>query len=283
MLASQQAALQIRISALLALLIWLVQPVFGAQAQVVATLGEEQIEGKELLPESQHVSEQRRKLSKEQFNSWLRLEAGRQLQGIVLGSLLEKFAETEGIEPTEEEVAQFIHGSDVIERKEAEQITRVYEDLKRAIKEGKYKGEALTRRKKQLSSLSRIIETSKEAQRFADEYPEEQLRIEQTIGRQFVRRWKINKALYDRFGGRVIFQQAGPEPIDAYRVFLEGHEEKGSFSIKDKRIKESFWQYFTDSKLHLFLPETDGKKAIHSPWWVQSSESESQPEVDPKL
>ena len=33
-----------------------------------------------------------------------------------------------------------------------------------------------------------------------------------------IRQWKINKALYDQYGGRIIYQQLGPEPLDAYRA-----------------------------------------------------------------
>jgi hypothetical protein len=54
---------------------------------------------------------------------------------------------------------------------------------------------------------------------------------ERKRSRQWVARWKVNKALYDKYGGRVIFQQAGIEPIDAYRVYLNDIESKGGLKI----------------------------------------------------
>ncbi len=48
---------------------------------------------------------------------------------------------------------------------------------------------------------------------------------------RWVASWKMNKALYKKYGGRVIFQQAGIEPIDAYRDFLNDIKEKGALKI----------------------------------------------------
>ena len=39
------------------------------------------------------------------------------------------------------------------------------------------------------------------------------------IAAAFIRQWKINRALYQQYGGRIVFQQGGPEPLDAYRKY----------------------------------------------------------------
>ena len=39
--------------------------------------------------------------------------------------------------------------------------------------------------------------------------------------RAMIRQWKLNSAVYRRYGGRIIHQQLGPEPLDAYRKYLE--------------------------------------------------------------
>ena len=41
------------------------------------------------------------------------------------------------------------------------------------------------------------------------------------MGFAMIRQWKINKALYKTYGGRIIYQQLGPEPLDAYRQYFE--------------------------------------------------------------
>jgi hypothetical protein len=68
-----------------------------------------------------------------------------------------------------------------------------------------------------------------------------------------IRQWKINKALYEQYGGRIIYQQLGPEPLDAYRQFLRQREADGAFAIRDPAIETSFWRYFTDDSSHDFM------------------------------
>lgn len=89
--------------------------------------------------------------------------------------------------------------------------------------------------------------------------------------RPFVTAWKINQSLHAQYGGRVIFQQAGPEPLDAYRDFLREREKAGDFQILDPRCAADFWKYFTDESMHHFLPKESGDQAMRTPWWTLKS------------
>jgi lipid II:glycine glycyltransferase (peptidoglycan interpeptide bridge formation enzyme) len=104
---------------------------------------------------------------------------------------------------------------------------------------------------------------------------EEQMRpMRRQMAQQFVKSWKINKALYQKYGGRVIFQQAGVEPLDAYRDFLREQEEKGAFQILDKQYEAGFWRYFTNDAMHTFYEKEDGAKFINTPWWMMDEPPE---------
>jgi hypothetical protein len=70
----------------------------------------------------------------------------------------------------------------------------------------------------------------------------------------FIRQWKINGALHKQYGGRIILQQGGPEPLDAYSVFLDERQAAGDFSIVDASMAEAFWRYYRDDAMHSFLP-----------------------------
>ena len=94
-------------------------------------------------------------------------------------------------------------------------------------------------------------------------------KIAQKTAQSLVQEWKLNKALYKKYGGRVIFQQAGPEPIDAYRDFLKEQEKKGTFKILIKKYELGFWNYFTNDSIHSFI--SDGEQAINTPWWLMES------------
>jgi len=95
--------------------------------------------------------------------------------------------------------------------------------------------------------------------------------MERNVAIQFIQSWKINKSLYQQYGGRVIFQQSGPEPIDAYKSFLQEQQRSGSFKFTDKQLENEFWEYFVNDKLHQFLSTTDGAQAMTTPWWLTQS------------
>ena len=67
-----------------------------------------------------------------------------------------------------------------------------------------------------------------------------------------IRQWKINRALHEQYGGRVGYQQGGPEPLDAYRKFLEERQAAGDFKITDGKLGAQFWIYFLDDSIHSF-------------------------------
>ena len=87
---------------------------------------------------------------------------------------------------------------------------------------------------------------------------------------------KIDRALYGQYGGRVIFQQGGPEPLDAYRRFLEERKETGAFAIVDKAFEAKFWDYYRNDAIHSFYPpgSEEEKMAFDTPWWLQDAPQE---------
>jgi hypothetical protein len=89
------------------------------------------------------------------------------------------------------------------------------------------------------------------------------------IAEAFIQQWKINRALYQQYGGRIGFQQGGPEPLDAYRKFLEERQAAGDFSIADDAMATEFWRYYRDDSIHSFFEpgSADEAKAFDvEPW-----------------
>lgn len=104
----------------------------------------------------------------------------------------------------------------------------------------------------------------------SDLTPEEAAEVEamrREMGASMIRHWKINKALYEQYGGRIIYQQLGPEPLDAYRRFLEERSQSGAFAILDPALAQHFWRYFTDETIHDFMESgsADEARAFSSP------------------
>jgi hypothetical protein len=90
------------------------------------------------------------------------------------------------------------------------------------------------------------------------------------IAAAFIRQWKINRALYQQYGGRIIFQQGGPEPLDAYRKFLEESAARGDFRIANPDLEAAFWRYYHDDSIHEFFKpgSTEEAKAFADPPWL---------------
>ena len=119
-----------------------------------------------------------------------------------------------------------------------------------------------------LKTIESILKMTSEVKEQSEEMKEQMRPMKRQMAEQFVRAWKINKVLYKKYGGRVIFQQAGVEPLDAYREFLKEQEKNGSFQIIDKQYEPGFWRYFTNDAMHTFYSGEDGEKFINTPWWM---------------
>lgn len=93
--------------------------------------------------------------------------------------------------------------------------------------------------------------------------------MRRSMAESIIRQWKINRSLYDRYGGRIIYQQLGPEPLDAYQLFLEQRHAEGAFAIHDPALEQGFWNYFNNDALHDFmeLGSADEARAFKAPPW----------------
>jgi hypothetical protein len=190
------------------------------------------------------------------------------LGGLIFGTLLEQFARENPVEPTDAEIDNFIQKT---EEKGRQNLLKFESDKKKLTKELETNILSMDERKKKvlrLQQIEKILKMTREMEQ-RSKGMEEQLRpVKRRSAGVFIKRWKVNKALFAKYGGRVIFQQAGPEPLDAYRDFLKEQERNGAFQIIDEKYKSAFWQYFTNDKMHTFYNKDDGAKFINTPWWM---------------
>ncbi|OPY12424.1 hypothetical protein ACJ77P_08435 [Syntrophus buswellii] len=187
---------------------------------------------------------------------------------------MQQFATENKIEPTEEELDAFILK---IEEKERQHQIKMDADRKKLIEELKSSSLSDREREQKASHLESIESNLKAMQEMNERTKgmEEEMRpMKREIAQQIVKLWMINKALYEKYGGRVIFQQAGVEPLDAYRDFLKEQEKKGAFQIIDKQYEAGFWRYFTNDAMHTFYEKDDGARLINTPWWMMDEPPE---------
>ena len=135
---------------------------------------------------------------------------------------------------------------------------------------------------KHFSEQNHIVVTESEIQAFNKKFvgfnPSKELANDSTtpqepkimhdMAQNLVLNWKINKALYKKYGGDVIFQQANPlEPIGAERQFLQDQEKAGSFQILNTQEHTKFFNYYLQSHHSFIIPPSEVNYDI--PWWEQ--------------
>jgi hypothetical protein len=98
--------------------------------------------------------------------------------------------------------------------------------------------------------------------------PEEDALREEIAG-AFILQWKVNASLYRRYGGRIAWQQGGPDPVDAWRRFLEESRARGDFAILRPELEAPFWRYYRSDTRHSFYPagSAEATRAFAVPPW----------------
>ena len=190
-----------------------------------------------------------------------------ELRYVILRQLTDRYADEKGITVTQAEKAAYIkHVQDALsadrERKTAQRDALARKLAQEGLTEAERK--ALT---SELETLNRSLAALGDIS-FAKVDPEDAQAREQ-VAAAFIRQWKINRALYQQYGGRVIFQQGGPEPLDAYRKFLQEHRARGDFKILNKDLETAFWRYYVTDSIHSFYPpgSKEETEVFDVPWW----------------
>ena len=83
------------------------------------------------------------------------------------------------------------------------------------------------------------------------------------VARALIVTWKTERELHRVYGGRVIFQQAGPEALDARRRLFEQAEKEGDIEFADAGVRHLFYYYANME--HTVIDE----KALERPWFLE--------------
>lgn len=189
-----------------------------------------------------------------------------ELRYVILKRLTDRYAAEQGIDVTAAERNEYTRSMETLRRKDREERA-----VRRAGLTAKLASPGLSAAERaglesELASVNQLDAMLADT----DGNTAEEAAARDEIAGAFIRQWKINRALYRQYGGRVIFQQGGPEPLDAYRRFLEEANARGDFSIADAGLEAAFWRYFRDDAIHSFYPPGSEEEArvFASPWWL---------------
>ena len=190
------------------------------------------------------------------------------LTRLILGSLLDQFAKENRIEPTPEELDALLRKTDETTRQQQLRLQAEQVKLTEELKSPSLSAGDREKKEARLRKVGRLVKWLTDVERESKETPEQARAMQRQTVEPIVKSWKVNQALYRKYGGRVVFQQAGVEPLDAYREFLEEQEKKGAFKILDEACRARFWDYFTNDAGRSFYSREEGMKVINTPWWT---------------
>ncbi len=238
---------------------------------VAATVLGRPITVDELDPAPKALARMRKELDAEESRKLLARHRRDALKRVILEALLMRYANENGIRAEDVEIEAFVARFQKSRARRSRELEEDRADLREELRSpGLSQGEK-QRLYAKLKTVENILDGNLKKERYDREHGTELRKMEEDTARKVITSWKVNNSLFRRFGGRVIFQQAGPEPIDAYREFLREQEGKGSFQILDKGFKGPFWEYFTNDDMHSFYPEETGVEIMSAPWWLSEN------------
>ena len=167
--------------------------------------------------------------------------------------VIERFIKEQKIVATEKEIASFKANW---RKRHLERLQKDQERLatiKKELGETGITEQERAKLEKQRATVERILAHSlrADADNVADEF-----------ARTIIVNWKVERELHRKFGGRVIFQQAGIEALDGRRSLYEKAEKDGALKLDDPGVRRMLYYYYTDMK-HSEIP-ADG---LERPWF----------------
>lgn len=214
--------------------------------------------------------EQKAKLSPADHRQWYERTREETLRNLVWSAVFADFALKRKIEPTPAEIdsqirqtSKFLQEDKVRREKQREELTA----------ELRSPGLTEARRKQaqqHLETLNSLRDHDARMEQERKDPAREKMwqDSERQVAAMWVKQWKVNQALYREFGGRIIFQQAGWEPIDAYRSLLDRYKANKGFVIREPALQAAVYRYFEHNFVY-----ADAKQAafyFEKPYWERT-------------
>lgn len=199
---------------------------------------------------------------------------GNELRDIAMQELLDRFASEKKVTVSQQEISIYREFMTKIAEDDRKEKSAQRDKLKAKLAGSGLDAAGREQTQAELAAVEQLLAATAPKDSPTDEEKAAMNEIAQAV----IRQWKVNRLLHQEFGGRIIRQQGGPEPLDAYRRFLESAQKQGNLTITGESIEQQFWQYFRDDTRHDFYPagSSEEAQAFNTPPWA--AEKPAQPE-----
>jgi hypothetical protein len=215
---------------------------------------------------------QKKKLDNAAYASWLASAQENRLKLMVWSAVFSDYATKRKIEPTQQEIDSKVRAQQKFMKEDRIRREKDRQDL---IRELASPGITETRRKQAQQYLDTLNSLHGHDERMDKEQSSPEgakiwQQAQQKVSAVWIKQWKVNQSLYREFGGRIIFQQAGWEPIDAYRKLLDQYESQKAFVVHDPALHEAVYSYFKHK--FTYADEKMAKFYFEKPYWERTQE-----------
>lgn len=170
-----------------------------------------------------------------------------------------KFVDSNSVNATDDEIRQFDETMKPIHEKAAEKAAAAVKQMIATLEE-ELNAEGLSEDKK--------LDIEKKLKNIRPEPSStDNAEKDDSIAKYFIKGWKYNRALFRKYGGRIISQQAGPEALDARRILYKEAEKDGDLKFNDEGVKHLFYYYY--NMQHVVIK--DKKVFEEQPWFFKGA------------
>lgn len=210
----------------------------------------------------------------EVLGTQIRTKNAEEMQSVINQHLFQNYAMQNDIQASQEEIDLYIAKVDQFILEDREKDAAKIVEIKQQLEVNSLSAEQKTQLQSKLDDLQRLHTQARMDETMNEQQRQEVLETRQTFARAMIEQWAINKALYTQYGGRIIGQQLGPEPLDAMQDYLQEQKQKQNFKIYDQTFETSFWAYFADDARHDFYPQgsVQQRQAFDQAPWLKNTD-----------
>lgn len=238
--------------------------------QVIADVYGQKVTAADVAVPEKMMAESRKTLSAEEFAA---LEQDNQRQMLAYGIMEEarkRFLAEMKLTPTDQEIDAYIEAQNRMMAAGAAKQAHEREQLEQKLSQPDLAPDQREMIEKDIAAMDELAQMFERPA--AGDASDEDKAAERSVATMMVANWNFNQGLYQKYGGRVIFQQAGMEPIDGHKAFLEALKASGEYSIIDPAYQDVFKESdeYLNKKFDL-VDKAEADEYFASPWWLKAA------------
>ncbi len=164
-----------------------------------------------------------------------------------------------GLSATPAEIEEVIAYHLEFERRDRLQRTRKLAELDDRLENGELAPEERARLEDFQATLRRLAASDKEK---ASVPPQDRAHL-QALQAPWVEMWKMNRAIYERYGGAVALTEMGPWPHEARAALIADYERHGLLEFADADLRERFYAMLQQPPSMVVPPD----RVDFTPYW----------------